>query len=446
VQIACKFFRNFIFPKGTKMKNTSVKISLDTRRAKADGTYPLILRLTHKRKTTSIKTGVYLKKEDWDEDRLEVKKSYKGASNVTRLNNEIQKKKAEALDSILKLEEKAKRPSLSVTDIKHQIDPDSSSQSFYAFGEKLVKELMIAERIGTARTYQLVLNVLRNFNKGKPFDKSKGGDPKKTKFKPDKYPDLTFEEMDYTFLKKLEHYHLAAGNAFNGLAVYMRTIRSMYNQAIKAGAVDKSLYPFSDYKIKTEPTQKRALEMSYLAKIIALELPNNHPAYDARNFFIASYMMYGMNFADMAYLEKTDIINGRIQYRRRKTSKLYDIKISEGLADILAHYTQRNPTSTYVFPIIKREGAILRQRDIQFGRKEYNENLGTIAGLCGIEQKLTSYVSRHSFATNAMLSNVPVNAISTMLGHSSLKTTEIYLKSLPSNILDEYNAKILEIK
>jgi integrase/recombinase XerD len=428
------------------MKRTSVKISLDTRRSKADGTYPLILRLTHKRKTTSIKTGIHLKKEDWDEDKLEVKKSYKGATNVTRLNNEIQKKKAEALDSILKLDEKAKRPLLSVTDIKHHIDPDASSQSFYGFGEKLVKELMIAERIGTARSYEIVLNVLRTFNKGRPLDKNKGGDPKLSKFKPDKYPDLTFEEIDYNFLMKLQNYHLASGNAFNGLAVYMRTIRSIYNQAIKAGAVDKALYPFSDYKIKTEPTQKRALDMSYLAKIIALELPNDHPAYKARNFFVASYMMYGMNFADMAYLQKTDIINGRIQYRRRKTSKLYDIKISEGLADILTHYNQKNTTSTYVFPIIKREGAVLRQRDIQFGRKEYNENLNTIAAMCGIEQKLTSYVSRHSFATNAMLSNVPVNAISTMLGHSSLKTTEIYLKSLPSNILDDYNAKILEIK
>jgi integrase/recombinase XerD len=428
------------------MKRTSIKVSLDTRRPKVNGTYPLILRLTHKRKTTSIKTGIHLKKEDWDEDKLEVKKSYKGATNVTRLNNEIQKKKAEALDSILKLDEKAKRPSLSVTDIKHHIDPDASSQSFYGFGEKLVKDLMTAERIGTARSYQLVLNVLRNFNKGKPFDKSKGGDPKKTKFKPDKYPDLTFEEIDYKFLMKFENYHLASGNALNGLAVYMRTIRSIYNQGIKAGMADKALYPFADYKVKTEPTQKRALDNAYISKIVALDLPQNHTAYDARNFFIASYMMYGMNFADMAYLQKTDIINGRIQYRRRKTSKLYDIKISEGLAGILAHYNQKNPTSTYVFPIIKREGAVLQQRDIQFGRKEYNENLAIIAAMCGIEQKLTSYVSRHSFATNAMLSNVPVNAISTMLGHSSLKTTEIYLKSLPTNVLDDYNARVLEIK
>jgi integrase/recombinase XerD len=98
--------------KGTYLNSTSIKISLDTRRSKADGTYPLILRLTHKRKTTSIKTGIHLKKEDWDEDALEVKKSYKGTANVTRLNNEIQKKKAEALDKILKLDEKAKQARL----------------------------------------------------------------------------------------------------------------------------------------------------------------------------------------------------------------------------------------------------------------------------------------------------------------------------------------------
>jgi integrase/recombinase XerD len=53
-------------------------------------------------------------------------------------------------------------------------------------------------------------------------------------------------------------------------------------------------------------------------------------------------------------------------------------------------------------------------------------------------------VSRHSFATNTMLSNVPVNTISAMLGHSSLETTEIYLKSLPSNVLDEYNSKVIQ--
>lgn len=433
------------------MNSTSIKVSLDTRRSKADGTYPLILRLTHKRKTTSIKTGIYLKKDDWDEEALEVKKSYKGVANVKRLNNEIQKKKADALDSILKLEEKAKQIPLSVTDIKQQIDPSALSQSFYDFGEKLVKELLKTERVGTARSYQGVISILKTFNKGKPFSKNMGGNPKETnkfkyaaKFKDIHYRDLKFEEINYNFLTSFDNYHLGSGNELNGLAVYMRTIRSIYNQGIKAGMVDKSLYPFSDYKIKTEPTKKRALESTYLTKIIDLELPKDHPCFDARSYFVASYMMYGMNFADMAHLQKDDITNGRIHYRRRKTSKLYDIKIGNGLSTILNHYIQHNPASKYVFPIIKRESAILQERDIQGARKSFNKNLKTIAEMCEIEQNLTSYVSRHSFATQAMMQNVPVTAISAMLGHSSLKTTEIYLKSLPSNILDEYNALIIK--
>lgn len=86
---------------------------------------------------------------------------------------------------------------------------------------------------------------------------------------------------------------------------------------------------------------------------------------------------------------------------------------------------------------------MLQDRDIMWSRKCYNKRLKTIAEICGIEKTLTSYVSRHSFATQSMLQNVPINAISSMLGHSSIKTTEIYLKSLPNNILDDYNAQIM---
>jgi integrase/recombinase XerD len=166
--------------------------------------------------------------------------------------------------------------------------------------------------------------------------------------------------------------------------------------------------------------------------------------FNARNYFVASYMLYGMNFTDMAHLKKENIVNGRIQYRRKKTSKLYDIKITEGLQKILSFYKEKSPDSEYIFPIIKRETAIDQFYDIRDIRKRYNKNLKALAELCGIEQNLTSYVSRHSFATHAMLEEVPINAISTMLGHSSLKTTETYLKSLPSNILDDYNARILK--
>lgn len=376
------------------MITSSIKVSLDTRRSKKDGTYPLILRLTHNRKTTSIKTGIFLKKEHWDAEKLEVKKSYKGTTNITRLNNEIQKKKAEALDSILKLSDTKKIAPSSVTDIKQRIDPEFSNRYFYVYADILVADLLKTERVGTARSYQLVLNVLKTFNKGRPFKKNKGGNPKTTKFKEPKHADLKFVEINYNFLQQFENYHLSGGNELNGLAVYMRTIRAIFNKAIKAKEVDKELYPFGEYKIKTKPTRKRALDNNYIAKIIDLNFPQDHPGFKARNFFVASYMMCGMNFADMAYLKKSDLINGRIHYRRQKTSKLYDIKITDSLAAIFSHYSQQAPDSLYIFPIIKREGALLQQKDIQWARKRFNDNLKSIAEICNIEQKLTSYVSR----------------------------------------------------
>lgn len=98
----------------------------------------------------------------------------------------------------------------------------------------------------------------------------------------------------------------------------------------------------------------------------------------------------------------------------------------------------------YIFPIIKREDPGIQEREINWERQRYNRGLKKIQQLCGIEQKLTTYVSRHSFATQAMLHNIPLEGISAMLGHSKLNTTQIYLKSLPTTILDAYNERLIE--
>ena len=72
----------------------------------------------------------------------------------------------------------------------------------------------------------------------------------------------------------------------------------------------------------------------------------------------------------------------------------------------------------------------------------YNKKLKEIAKLCKIEDHLTSYVSRHSMATHLILSEVPINALSKMLGHTKLTTTQIYIKELPTNILDDYQERL----
>lgn len=403
----------------------NVILAQDTRYKKKNGSFPIILRLSARdeERTISISTGVSVPLKDWDNKKREVKTSYFGVSSVTRLNNILASKKKEANDILLKLHEDDLLDGMNLVDIKNKIANKNATNSFYTFGDTLVEELKKAKRIGTAESTRGVLNVLRTFTKGK---------------------DLRFQDITYRFLTSFETDHYSKGNTPNGLAVYMRTIRSMYNKAIKAGLVEKEKYPFEQYKIKTVPTEKRALEWDMLQRIILLELQQGHKWFHARNYFVASYMMYGMNYTDMAHLEKEHVTDGRIRYRRRKTSKLYDIKITPALDKILSYYLSLDAESQFVFPIIKRDTAITIEKDIKHSRKRYNKKLKEIAIECEIEQNLTSYVSRHSFATQAMMKDVPINAISSMLGHSSLKTTQIYLKSLPNNILDDYNDKIMQ--
>jgi integrase/recombinase XerD len=402
--------------------NTNIVISLDTRRVKKDGTFPLVMRLGHKRRTTSIPLGIKILAKDWDETNRTIKKTYSGVTSVSHLNNLVQKKKSLAMDIIFKLNESGELGALSVIALREKIEQGSKNQSFFKFAAQEIEELIKAGRIGTARSFKGVADVLGKYLDGK---------------------ELYFQDITYSFLCKFEAFHLGKGNSYNGLSVYIRAIRSLFNKAIKAGLVEKEYYPFESYKIKSVPTQKRALDWDYIKKIIEKEIEPGHPCFHARNYFLASYMMYGMNFTDMAYLKKADIKSGRIKYRRRKTSKLYDIKLTENLEKILSYYINQNPENEYVFPIINRATPLLQSRDIQWARKRYNKKLKELATLCEIPENLTSYVSRHSFATQAMLKEIPLNAISAMLGHSSLKTTEIYLKSLPTNILDDYNEKVL---
>ena len=404
------------------MISTTVIITIDTRRKKKDGTYPLILRLHHNRRTISIPTGHSIEERNWDDLNKVVKKNHVGVETVTRLNNIIQKKRNEAIDVLLKLHEDNKLDCLSITELKEVITGVNDNQSFFQYGDYLVTELLKANRIGTARSYKGVLSILRKYCKGR---------------------ELSFKDINYKFLVNFETYHRSNGNGTNGLGVYMRTIRAIFNKAVKERRVDKQDYPFENYKIRTAPTEKRALDITLLNKIIELNIKQGHGCFNARNYFVASYMMYGMNFRDMAFLKKTDIVDGRIRYRRNKTAKLYDIKVTSGLKAILEHYITKNEQSDYVFPILKGDTIFQQDKSIQWALLRYNKKLKELAKMCGIETNLSSYVSRHSFATQAMLLDVPLNAISSMLGHSSLKTTQVYLKSLPSNILDDYNNAIL---
>lgn len=410
---------------------TNVTISLDTRKAKQDGTYPLILRLSHRRSTTSIGLGFSIPKEDWDKSERKIEKRCKLFVSVTRVNNSLGKKKAKAVDIITRLDDEGVLNGLTMAEVKakiiEEINRDENAPritkriDFFEFTKSLIGDMRKAGKHGNADVYRDVATAVRKYH---------------GKYK------LYFELINYDWLIRYETDYLSRGNEINGLSVNLRTIRAIFNKAIKAGIVDQGRYPFRDYKIKSEETAKRALDLEYLQKIVDQELDEDHPCFHARNYFLASFEMRGMSFIDMAFLKVSDVAGGRVQYKRSKSKKVFDFSITEQLQEILRYYVEGRSSQEYVFPIIKRSTLREKYLDAKWARKRYNRALHDLAELCDIPVRLTSYVSRHSFATMALLGDVPVIAISEMLGHKRLSTTQVYLKSLPSRILDEHHARI----
>lgn len=153
--------------------DTSLSISLDTRRKKQDGTYPLILRLTHKRMTTSMKLGYSIPLTDWDKKRKEIKKSSKVSSSINRINNLIQKQKAEALNVITKLDEEGQLTTLSVQQLRNAIvGRKGGRNTLFTFTHEIISELQQAQRLGNARVYKNALGAFRTYLRGKdiPFE------------------------------------------------------------------------------------------------------------------------------------------------------------------------------------------------------------------------------------------------------------------------------------
>lgn len=458
----------------------NVLLNLDTRRKKKDGTYPILLRLSgENEKTLPISTGYSVTKEYWLEAKREIRKGYNGYQSVSRINNILTGKRNEAGKVITLLEEQGILSTLSIHDVKNRIisvfykpeaqeviaklraqnviASDKKQQgilkyldalvdngelaetskadwsrlfteqlkagSVFEFIRKIESDLKEIDKVGNAHAYRSLRGALFNFWGSE---------------------DLNFNQINLEFLQNLEKSHLKKGLKINGLGTYMRTLRATYNKAVAAGIADKDSNPFSEYTIKKEPTAKRAISQKYLAEMFNLALEKDSALFHARNFFFASFTCQGMSFIDMAFLKKKYVFDGRVKYRRTKTSRIYNIKLTEMLGAIFEYYARDKGPEDFIFPIIKRESLAEQYKDIKWARKRYNARLKEIGQKCGIEENLTSYVSRHSFAMSARLANTPIEVISQMLGHKDTKTTQIYLDSIPDKTVDDYADKVLD--
>lgn len=226
----------------------------------------------------------------------------------------------------------------------------------------------------------------------------------------------------------------------NSRSFYMRTLRAVYNRAVRQKLIPQT-YPFVEVYTGVDKTRKRAIKEEVIKQLYELSLPEESPLALSRDLFLFSYFSRGMAFVDIAYLTKSNLQGGTICYSRHKTGQLLCVRVEPCIQRILDRYTSRH--SPYLFPLLSSTDAVEAYREYGRALNVYNRNLGILSRMLNCGCKLTSYTPRHSWATAARDHNVPISVISAGMGHTSELTTRIYLTSLDNSIIDTANREIL---
>lgn len=273
---------------------------------------------------------------------------------------------------------------------------------------------------GTAKSYA---NALRSFEK---FRKSQ---------------DIGFNDLNRELIQEYEAWMLHSGLKRSSASCYLRTFRTLYRQAVEDGqAEDKGI--FHKVHVSIGKTRKRAVPADVIRTIRHLDL-SQKPSLDfARNIFMFSFYTRGMSFVDIAHLRKSDLRNGFLTYNRRKTFQSLTIQWERPMQAITDRYAEQTKGSAYLFPIITGESRADRNRYEQTLQR-INRNLKRIGTMIGLSTPLTTYVARHSWASIARNMAVPLSVISEGLGHDSDKTTQIYLDSLDTSMINKANREII---
>ena len=289
--------------------------------------------------------------------------------------------------------------------------------SLFTFMHGVIAQLKQLGKIRTSETYTATLKSFMAFREDQ---------------------DVPLDGITSDLMLLYEAFLKARGVRMNTISFYMRILRAVYNRAVEKGLTEQ-LNPFRHVYTGVDKTVKRAIPIKAIKALKELDL-SMKPSLDfARDMFMFSFYTRGMSFVDMAYLKKSDLQNGILTYRRRKTGQELSIKWEKCMAEIVTKYP--GSQTDYLLPIIKEKENERKQYDNALHIVNYR--LKDLSKMLKLQRPLTMYVARHSWASAAKAKHVPLSVISEGMGHDSEATTQIYLASLETSVVDKANKMIL---
>lgn len=403
----------------------TIKPYLDTRRAVGDVPVSMMLSLTSHGKSALIPVGVKIAPSLWDKKAQSVKKCPRKAYFDKAISDRYYA--VQEMISKLSEDDEELMRRLTITEIKNIIlerldgkERKDTGNGSFALGYKKFVE---TKQGRTRQIYETTWKRICEFT--------------------DKAERLNFEDITAKWLNEFNGYMAKRSPAQNARSIHLRDIRAVFNFAIDEEMTD--LYPFRKFKIKSTPTMKHSLSADDIRMIATMPLLPWQEEY--RDVFMLIFYLIGINIVDLFSLTHENVQNGRIVYTRRKTKRIYSIKIEPEAQEIL----ERRKGTTHLIDVADR------YKDHTNFTSRFNKALKTF-GTWEVDEHhkqkvrykpywdfLSSYWARHSWATIAYNDcNIPVDVISQALGHSmGNRVTMVYINS-DSKKVDEANRKVIE--
>lgn len=281
--------------------------------------------------------------------------------------------------------------------------------SFTEGVRRYMTRLRAAARFSSAKSYQDALNSLIRF-----FGRD----------------EIAYDDITRANLRRYQDDLLRRGRSWNTVSTYMRRVRCVYNQAVDGGEATYVPNLFKEIFTGIESRRKKAVTQEEIRRLITA--PVGSPGLRQAQLAVTLMFQYGgMAFVDLSHLRAGNFREGVLDYRRQKTGTPMRILIPEATRNPLQELSSHTrPDSPFLFPFLsgtQRGEAAYREYKSSLAR--FNQRLRALARAAGITATVSSYTIRHSFASILKELDVPIEMISELLGHKSITTTQIYLKS-----------------
>ncbi len=408
-------------------------IVLDTRRPKGNGLYPVKLRVY----STQLQVKkMYATKYDLSENDFEsIWLTVKPRNEHKETRNELRAIELRANEVCKKLQ-----PFSFDEFEKRFLQKAGDNTNIVYHYTELISKLKANNSHSTASNYHLSLKSFKDFIKH-----NKGIEPTK----------INFFDITKDWLQDYENYMINDLDlSRTTVSMYVRTLRTVFNNAIKLKDIDADYYPFGKdkYQPPTVKSVKKALSKADLKKLFDAK-PLTPEQEKAKDFWFFSYACNGMNIKDIALLKHSDLKGDTIVFYRAKTIhtaktdlRPVTVYLNEYSKGIINKYSiAKTETKEYLFPIISiTDKGEIKHNKIKNFTKFINQNLKKLATINGITSDISTYWARHSFATNAIRSGASMEFVMEALSHNNLKTTQGYFAGFEENDKKEFMQKLMD--